>query len=81
MDAYGSVAAIVNPGQDFKVVVEAHADEIAWYVQRIDENGFIHVQDTGGADAGIAPSQRVNIHISKGMVPAVFGWPAIHARE
>jgi putative aminopeptidase FrvX len=63
------------------VVVEAHADEIAWYVQRIDEMGFIHVQDTGGADAGIAPSQRVNIHTANGVVPAVFGWPAIHARD
>jgi putative aminopeptidase FrvX len=29
----------------------------------------------------IAPSMRVNIHTDKGMVPGVFGWPAIHVRK
>lgn len=28
----------------------------------------------------IAPSMRVNIHTDKGIVKAVFGWPAIHTR-
>lgn len=28
----------------------------------------------------IAPSKRVNIHTEKGLVKAVFGWPAIHTR-
>jgi putative aminopeptidase FrvX len=28
----------------------------------------------------IAPSKRVNIHTKKGIVKAVFGWPAIHTR-
>ena len=29
----------------------------------------------------IAPSKRVNIHTEKGIVKAVFGWPAIHTRH
>lgn len=29
----------------------------------------------------IAPSKRVNIHTDKGIVKAVFGWPAIHTRH
>ena len=29
----------------------------------------------------IAPSKRVNIHTDKGIVRAVFGWPAIHMRH
>ena len=29
----------------------------------------------------IAPSKRVNIHTDKGVVKAVFGWPAIHMRQ
>ena len=29
----------------------------------------------------IAPSKRVNIHTDKGIVKAVFGWPAIHMRQ
>jgi putative aminopeptidase FrvX len=78
---YGCTTAILGPGKPFKVVVEAHADEIAWYVNRIGEDGFIHVKETGGTDPGIAPSQRVIIHTGKGPVDAIFGWPAIHARE
>ncbi|HYD21219.1 MAG TPA: M20/M25/M40 family metallo-hydrolase [Flavipsychrobacter sp.] len=78
---YGGVAGIIGPGKKFKVVIEAHADEIAWYVNKIDKDGFIHVQETGGTDPGIAPSQKVQIHTGKGAVDAIFGWPAIHARE
>jgi putative aminopeptidase FrvX len=78
---YGSIAGIINPGQDFKVAIEAHADEIAWYVNRIGSDGFIHVQETGGTDPGIAPSQKVLIHTANGPVEAIFGWPAIHVRE
>ena len=29
----------------------------------------------------IAPSKRVNIYTDKGIVKAVFGWPAIHTRH
>ncbi len=29
----------------------------------------------------IAPSMRVNLHTKKGIVPGVFGWPAIHVRR
>jgi putative aminopeptidase FrvX len=80
VDNYGSVAAIINPGQKYKVVIEAHADEIAWVVLRIGKDGFIHVQKTGGMDPEIAPAQNVNIHTSKGVVKGIFGWPAIHTR-
>ena len=80
-DSYGNAVAIINPGKDFKVVVEAHADEIAWAVKRIGPDGYIHVQEAGIADAGIAPSQRVNIHTAKGTVRGIFGWPAIHTRD
>ena len=41
VDVYGSVVGIVNPGKDYKVVLEAHADEIAWFVNYIDEKGYI----------------------------------------
>lgn len=80
--SYGNIAAVINPNKAFKVVIEAHADEIAWYVHTISNDGFIHVEETGGTDPGIAPSQSVYIHTEKnGAVEAIFGWPAIHARE
>jgi putative aminopeptidase FrvX len=80
VDTYGSVAAIINPGKKYKVVIEAHADEIAWFVHYITAEGFIYLKRNGGSDHQIAPSKRVNIHTDKGIVKAVFGWPAIHTR-
>lgn len=79
-DPYGSVAAIINPGKDFKVVIEAHADEISWFVNYISPEGLIYVKRNGGVDHQIAPAKRVLIHGKKGPVKAVFGWPAIHTR-
>lgn len=80
-DPYGTVAGIINPGQTFKVVIEAHADEISWFVKYITPEGLIYVTRNGGSDHQIAPSKRVNIHTKEGMVKAVFGWPAIHTRR
>src|SRR5690554_1586848 len=79
-DHYGTAVAVINPGQDYKVVIEAHADEISWFVNYITKDGLIYVIRNGGSDHQIAPSKRVNIHTEKGVVKAVFGWPAIHTR-
>lgn len=81
LDNYGTAYGIINPGQAYKVVIEAHADEISWYVNYIADNGFIQVIRNGGSDHIIAPSMRVNIHTKKGIVKGVFGWPAIHTRR
>lgn len=81
VDDYGSVAGIINPGKEKKVVIEAHADEISWRVHYITDDGFIYPIRNGGSDHQIAPSKRVLIHTEKGTVPAVFGWPAIHTRD
>lgn len=80
-DNYGSVAGIINPGKKYKVVIEAHADEISWFVHYITKDGFIYLMRNGGSDHMIAPSKRVNIHTENGPVKAVFGWPAIHMRK
>ncbi len=79
-DPYGSVAAVINPKATFKVVIEAHADEISWFVNYISKDGLIYLKRNGGVDHQIAPSKRVLIHGKKGNVKAVFGWPAIHTR-
>jgi putative aminopeptidase FrvX len=81
VDVYGSVAAIVNPKARYKVVIEAHADEISWFVNYITDDGYIYVRRNGGSDHQIAPSMRVNIQTEKGIVKGVFGWPAIHVRD
>jgi len=80
VDSYGNVVGIINPNAKYKVVIEAHADEISWFVNYITKDGFIYLKRNGGSDHLIAPSMRVNIHTDKGIVKAVFGWPAIHTR-
>jgi putative aminopeptidase FrvX len=81
VDNYGTVVGIINPDAPYKVVIEAHADEISWFVNYITADGYIYVTRNGGSDHMIAPSMRVNIHTKKnGIVKGVFGWPAIHVR-
>lgn len=81
VDTYGTVVGVINPDAPYKVVVEAHADEISWFVHYITSDGFICLRRNGGSDHMIAPSMRVNIHTEKGIVKGVFGWPAIHVRD
>jgi putative aminopeptidase FrvX len=79
-DAYGTAVGVINPTAAFKVVIEAHADEISWFVNYISAEGLIYLKRNGGVDHQIAPAKRVLIHGKKGPVKAVFGWPAIHTR-
>ena len=66
----------------YKVVIEAHCDEIAWIITYIDSDGLVYVTKHGGSDAAIAPSKKVLIHTRKhGKIPGVFGFPAIHTRK
>ncbi|MEA5139464.1 M42 family metallopeptidase [Arcicella rigui] len=81
IDVYGTAVGVINPNQPYKVVIEAHADEISWFVNYIDDNGYIFVRRNGGSDAVIAPSMRCNLHTKKGVVKGIFGYPAIHVRD
>ena len=79
LDNYGTAYGIMgNLDSDFKVVIEAHADEIAWFVNYIDSKGYIKVIRNGGSDATIAPSMRATLWGDKGPVDGIFGHPAIH---
>jgi putative aminopeptidase FrvX len=85
-DTYGTAVGVVHgaddsPTKDYKVVIEAHSDEISWFVNFISDDGYLYVRRNGGSDALIAPSMRVNLHTKKGIVEGVFGWPAIHVRD
>jgi putative aminopeptidase FrvX len=80
-DNYGTAVGVINPEAEYKVVIEAHADEISYFVHYITNEGFIYLRRNGGSDHMIAPSKRVNIHTEKGIVKAIFGWPAIHMRQ
>ena len=49
-DTYGTAVGVINPKAPFKVVIEAHSDEISWYVNYISDKGLISVIRNGGSD-------------------------------
>ncbi len=49
-DTYGTAVAVVNPDAKYKVVIEAHADEVSWLVSYITKEGFIYLKKNGGVD-------------------------------
>ena len=81
LDTYGSaIAEMGDMDSDYTVMIEAHADEIAWYVQQVDSRGYLKVIRNGGSDTQIAPSMRVDVWGTKGKIQGVFGHPAIHVK-
>jgi len=85
-DNYGNVVLLIrgeNPDNinPFKVVIDAHADEIGWVVKSITDEGFIKVQRNGGTDNDITSGTQVKILTRKGKVKGFFGSPAIHLKD
>src|SRR5882762_5870582 len=77
-DAYGNCVAVLNKGGGPRIMLAAHADEIAMAVNYIDDNGFIYVRRMGGVNAAITKAQRVVIHTRNGPVKGVVGNVAPH---
>ena len=77
-DAYGNCVAVFNKGGSPRLMLSAHADEIAMAVNYIDEAGFVYVRKMGGVDAAITKAQRVVIHTRSGPVKGVVGNVAPH---
>ena len=53
-DAYGNCVAVLNKGGSPRLMLAAHADEIAMVVNYINEEGYIYVRKMGGIDAATA---------------------------
>jgi putative aminopeptidase FrvX len=77
-DAYGNCVAVLNKGGGPRIMLAAHADEIAMAVNYIDDNGFIYVRRMGGVDAAITKAQRIVIHTRTGPIKGVVGNVAPH---
>jgi endoglucanase len=77
-DAYGNGVAWFNKGGSPRLMLAAHADEIAMTVNFINEQGFIYVRKVGGIDPAITKAQRVTIHTRNGPVRGVVGNVAPH---
>jgi putative aminopeptidase FrvX len=77
-DAYGNSVAVLNKGGGPRLMLAAHADEIAMSVNHVTAEGFIHVRRMGGIDPAITKAQRVTIHSRTGPVFGVVGNVAPH---
>lgn len=77
-DAYGNCVAVLNKGGSPRLMLAAHADEIAMAVNYINEDGYIYVRKLGGVDPAISKAQRVVIHTRSGPVNGVVGNVAPH---
>lgn len=79
-DRMGNLVAI-KKGNNFKVMLAAHADEIGLMVKSVDEKGFIRFVTLGGWFAPTLYNQRVVLHGSKGRVIGVLGGKPIHKMD
>jgi len=77
-DAYGNAVAWLNKGGSPRLMLAAHADEIAMSVNFINSDGFIYVRRMGGIDPAITKAQRVVIQTRNGPVKGVVGNVAPH---
>jgi endoglucanase len=72
-DTYGNCVAVFNKGGSPRLMLAAHADEIAMTVNYISDDGYLYVLQRGGVDAAIMKAQRVIIHSSRPGLKAVKG--------
>ena len=79
-DAMGNLIA-VKSGNDFKIMIAAHTDEIGLMVKSIDDKGFIRFVTLGGWYAPTLYNQRVILHGTNGRIPGVLGGKPPHKMD
>jgi len=79
-DTMGNLVA-VKKGNDFKVMLAAHMDEIGLMVKFIDEKGFIRFVTIGSFYAPTLSAQRVVLPGSVGPVRGVIGGKPPHKMD
>jgi len=95
-DNYGNTyATLYSKNQDinqtvnrFKVVIDAHCDEIGWIISSIDDDGYLRVKRNGGTDNQITPSTNVKIITDNKdendlfiKIKGTFGTTPIHLKD
>ena len=87
-DALGNLICRVQPADDTyetdKVMIACHMDEIAFYVRKVDEDGFIRLQQLGGFDNRNLFARRVRIETRDGteiLGNLNPGGPPVHIAE
>ena len=71
LDKSGGVIAKINGKNDYRIMLEAHIDEIGMIVTKVLSGGFVRVRNVGGVDIRVLPSLKVVIH-GKTAVKGIF---------
>lgn len=78
-DALDNCYAIINPKAEFRLMLEAHIDEIGFQVTYIDDSGFVYIRQNGGIDRACVPGSQVYIHtLNEELVLGIIGKSPIH---
>jgi endoglucanase len=77
VDAMGNIVC-VKKGDDLKLMVAAHMDEIGFMVKYVDDRGYLRVTPIGGWFSQTVLNQRVILHGKKGKVYGVIGCKPPH---
>jgi putative aminopeptidase FrvX len=81
-DKLGTTVARVNGAGDHPLMaVVGHIDEIALLVSHVSDKGYLHVVQSGGWDAQVLVSQRVDILTRDGVIPGVVGRKPPHLTD
>ncbi len=81
-DKLGTTVARVNGAGDHPLMaVVGHIDEIALLVSHVSDKGYLHVVQSGGWDAQVLVSQRVEILTRNGVIPGVVGRKPPHLTD
>jgi endoglucanase len=72
-DALGNAVAVLNPGGEPRVMLDAHIDELGFQIRYIDDDGYLYFHTIGGFDAATLIGNRVSIMGKNGPVLGVVG--------
>jgi putative aminopeptidase FrvX len=77
VDIMGSSLAILN-GNEQRVLLAGHIDEIGVMISHIDDQGFLSFQGVGGWDSQVLVGQRIRLLGKQGEIIGVVGKKPIH---
>ena len=60
-DAIGNLIAVKKGGGEFKLMLDAHMDEVGFIVSKVEENGFLRFAPLGGWDPRVVLAHPVEI--------------------
>ncbi len=80
-DSIGNCICSINTSKNFRLLIEAHADEISLRVIYISDDGYIFFRQNGGVDPLQLIGQSVTILSDSGEITGVVGCKPMHIKR